>query len=858
MIQPPTQPTVLAFAPGLHEPPDPRGLGGLVAMAEEGERPPPLAAVRVRAAIAGDVCRTEIEQHFTNPLDAALEAVHIFPLPEDGAVVALTLEAGAVTVRAELRERAAAEQAFAAARQAGHRAALLTAERADVHTLRVTNLPPRTDVTVRIVVVERLATVDGRRRWRFPTVIAPRYVPGTPTGPAGPGMLPDTDRVPDAARLQPPLRLAGGTRLDLEVDIAGPITALASSLHAVRIDIGPTAPAGEPASGAPAGGDVDAAGPAGESRRGDGDKAVAASAQGPVPAPAAGHVRVAPSFQATLDRDFILAFSTAEADAATARAWTDGAYTLLNVDPPADRLPPTLPRDAVFVIDVSGSMTGVKIDAARRALSTALHGLAAGDRFRVIAFNDRVQVHGDGFVDYTQTTLDAADAWIRRLSATGGTEMLAPIQAALAGDTPPGRLRTVLFVTDGQVWNDAELVAAVARGRDRAVFFTMGIDTAVNAALLRRLARVGGGTCTLMTPYDDIEAAAAGIESRFGGPVATDVVVDGIAAAALATDVAPRLFTGHPASLLFEGSPPSLRVTARVAGGETGWEVAPTRIDFPLAALWARDRVAALEDQLVVSPEAVEAARAQITRIALAHGIASRFTAFVAVDNSVVQDGERVEIVQPAELPMGWDPSFLEMAGGGAPPVLGAMPGVADVAQWNAAFTGIRMTAMDAGAPEASGALQRLHRRVTRTSQGRAQKPGSEGATDAPMPARAGGGPPGQTDLSGQLARLQGADGGFGADPVRTAAAVVALLLLGHTRRAGIRQRVVAKAAAWLEAVAAADGAARLVLAALAAVESGAEPQAAVAALGAVVDQLEAAGEEGRILARVRAAGPAG
>lgn len=126
------------------------------------------------------------------------------------------------------------------------------------------------------------------------------------------------------------------------------------------------------------------------------------------------------------------------------------------------------------------------------------------------------------------------------------------------------------------------------------------------------------------------------------------------------------------------------------------------------------------------------------------------------------------------------------------------------------------------------------------------------------MPARAGGGPPGQTDLSGQLARLQGADGGFGADPVRTAAAVVALLLLGHTRRAGIRQRVVAKAAAWLEAVAAADGAARLVLAALAAVESGAEPQAAVAALGAVVDQLEAAGEEGRILARVRAAGPAG
>lgn len=823
---------VLVPEPGLHEPPDPRGPGGLVALVSSGEQPLPLTSVRVRAAIVGDRCRTEIDQRFTNSLDATLEAVHIFPLPEDGAVVALSLEAGDVTVRAECRERDAAELAFAAARQAGHRAALLTAERADVHTLRVTNLPPRTDVTVRIVVVERLVTIDGRTRWRFPTVIAPRYLPGAPTGSGGPGVLPDTDRVPDASHLQPPLRLSGGTRLDLAVDIAGPVTSLASSLHAVRVDIDPHG-GGDLAEHA-AGSSVAAA---------HGTTAVGSGAGGRAPA----HVRVAPSFAATLDRDFVLAFSTAEPEVTTTRAWTDGAFTVVTVAPPADRTPPTLPRDAVFVIDVSGSMTGVKIDAARRALSTALHGLVPGDRFQLIAFNNRVQALHAGFVDYTQATLDAADAWIRRLNATGGTEMLPPIHAALAGETPAGRLRTVLFITDGQVWNDAELVSAVAERRNRAVFFTMGIDTAVNAPLLRRLARIGGGTCTLMTPHDDIEGAAAGLESRFGSPVATDVVVEGVAPDALAADVAPRLFAGHPASVLFEGAPAALRVTARTADGEAAWTATPVRVDFPLAALWARDRVAVLEDRWALQPADAESVRSSIVRIALAHGIASRFTAFVAVDNSVVQHGERVEIVQPAELPMGWDPAFLDAAGGAtAAYTPGGLPGMADLAGGAGALTGFRAMSLDAAMPDAGGVSARLRRRPA-------------GDAAKPAPARestpGAGARPDEGDLAGRLARLQGADGSFGGGHVaRSAAALVALVLLGHTRRAGIRQRVVAKVAAWLERAAGADATARAVLGLLVAVESGASPDAATDLLGTLLATIEGASEEGRVLTEVRAA----
>ena len=203
--------TPVSTAEHLCRPNHPAGLGGLIALIEGVETALPLTEVRVRTQIVGDCARTVVEQRFENPYSVPLEVVHQFPLPEDGAVVSLILKAGETVIQGVCQEKQQAEQAFAAAREAGHRAALLVQERADVHTLRVTRIPPNESVRVELIVVERLERVDGRYRWRFPTVIAPRYLPGTAIGHSGSGVLPATDRVPDADRVQPPLRLAGGT-----------------------------------------------------------------------------------------------------------------------------------------------------------------------------------------------------------------------------------------------------------------------------------------------------------------------------------------------------------------------------------------------------------------------------------------------------------------------------------------------------------------------------------------------------------------------------------------------------------------------------------------------------------------------
>ncbi len=728
---------------------DPRGCGGLLGLLDGVERAFPLKEIRVRATWYGEACRTIVEQRFENPFDQPLEAIHLFPLPEDGAVTEVELRAGEIVVRAECRERAEAERTFAQARRDGHLAALVTAERDDVHTLRVTRIPAKTSVTVRIVVVERIAWADGRARWRFPTVIAPRYLPGNEIGQDGVGVLPDTDRAPDASRLSPPIRLSGGTLLDLEVHVVGGARKIASSLHAVQVVME------------------------------DG-------------------VRIAP-LKAQNDRDFVLEVEVPAGVGVGTRACTDGSHTMIIVDPPT--IPQsTMPRDAVFVIDISGSMGGTKLEAAKQALSAALHGLVAGDRFRLIAFDDRVEAESVDFVDYTDRALARADEWINRLQARGGTEMLAPLKEALGGaTTPTGRIRTVLFITDGQVHNDAELCAAVANRRGSPRLFTLGIDTAVNGALLARLARLGGGVCELATPSDDIEQVIARMEARFGGPVADNVRVDG------AARPEPQvLFSGRPLAVFVEGTPPSVVVTGTTNAGPLRQEVVPVRVDAGIGVLWARERVAWLEDRLATKPFEEEAIRPEIVRVATTHGIASRFTAFVAVEHSRTVDGTLVEVVQPVPVPYEWDREFVLQppAPMAAAPVMyragDAVPSqmhLDDMSMMYIAEGGDEeMPQEELSAAPMSPTLRERVFDTLRSVRRNAPSKRAEKKADSPS---ASGGSDSATTL-GDLARLQRADGSFNDDVRETAAALVALVLAGHTRVKGDRRRTVLKAATWL------------------------------------------------------------
>jgi Ca-activated chloride channel family protein len=201
----------------------------------------PLKALEIEARIVGLVAETTLRETFVNAFPEPLEAVYIFPLPPSAAVTQFTMTAQGRRVEGTLMERTAAHEAYREALRDGHRAALAEQDRQDVFTISVGNLPPGEAVTVDLRLASRLPCEDGEVTFRFPLVVAPRYIPGRPLPGErmGGGTAADTDATPDASRITPPVLLPGfpnPVRLSLRVDLDSgefPISDLRASLHSV-------------------------------------------------------------------------------------------------------------------------------------------------------------------------------------------------------------------------------------------------------------------------------------------------------------------------------------------------------------------------------------------------------------------------------------------------------------------------------------------------------------------------------------------------------------------------------------------------------------------------------------------------
>jgi Ca-activated chloride channel family protein len=623
----------------------------------------PLTALKVDVNIEGMAAETTIQQRFRNVFDEPLEATYIFPLPPRAAVTGFRMTVNDLVVEGRIDERGKAREDYDTAIAEGRTASIAEQERADVFTLRVGNIPPKSTALIELILVAPVAIDSLEATYRFPLVVAPRYCPGVAIDgdPVGDGIAADTDLVPDASRISPPVLLPGFT----------------SPVHlGIRVRIAAEAIAAAADGGA---GSLGCTLPAKEDRAADGSLTVT----------------VVPGQR--LDRDFILRFPIAADSVATTTVLVepdagrpiglgkgtpaeaapgDGTFSVVIVPPAQAADVKQVPRDVVFMLDRSGSMGGWKMVAARRAVARMVDSLTADDRVAVMAFDNSVEGCGETphLAAATNRHRWSVLEWLGGIEARGGTELVAAIKAGFrlfepsdCSPSPGGhgvpRDRVFVLVTDCQVGDEDRVIANLVKTVADVKLFVVGIDTAINEGLLTRIADSTGGMAEMVESEDRLDMVMERISQRLATPL-----VSGLAIQSAGLDIIPESIVPAKLPNLVPGVPLVVRgryrgtpnggvcVVGRRPAGDTWRELAgatPASTGCH-GSLWARGRLQHLEDVSATSDSDTELLSRQMVDLSTAFGVLCRFTAIVAIDP---RDPDRTQapqlprrIVQPVEL----------------------------------------------------------------------------------------------------------------------------------------------------------------------------------------------------------------
>lgn len=582
--------------------------------------------------VSGPTARARLSQVFENPTNGWVEGLYVFPLPEESAVYSLKMIVGDRVIVADIKEKQAAREIYEKAKSEGKKAALIEQQRPNIFTNAVANLGPHEKLVIQIEYQQAVRLSDNRFSLRVPLVVAPRYNPENSdpiveTADMQGGWGQQTTKPAhgsDNGAIETPLIMPNEDRINpvtISVNLkAGfPASNIKSLYHPVQID-----------------------------------------QQNELTS------KIILDGKATADRDFVLEWQAAESEMPTVGLFREHVgndnYLLAYITPPRIKSSVNETREIIFVIDNSGSMGGTSIKQAKASLDYALSRLKPTDRFNVIRFDDTLTKFFDDSVPATALNITNARDYVSALEAVGGTEMLPALHAALDDSHQKDGLRQIVFLTDGEISNERQMLDVIASRRDRSRLFMVGIGSAPNTYLMNKASELGRGTFTHIGAVEEVDQRMRELFDKLESPVVTNVKTsfsqEGIS---LTPGLLPDLYRGEPLVLAARTKQVSGTMTVEGTVGSRPWTVTlPLDAASPaegISKIWARRKIDDAEVDMKLGKITELAADTRILSLALEHHLVTRLTSLVAVDQTPSRPANtpltRADI--PLQLPAGWD-----------------------------------------------------------------------------------------------------------------------------------------------------------------------------------------------------------
>ncbi|MCB0666400.1 MAG: VWA domain-containing protein [Saprospiraceae bacterium] len=573
----------------------------------------PLLSTKVKVDIVGPIADVVIEQTYKNNSKDPIEATYVFPASTRAAVYDLKMIIGNRIVQAQIKEKEEARKDYLKAKEEGKRATLLEQYRPNVFQMNVLNIMPGDLIKVVLRYNEFIIPESQEYTYVFPTVVGPRFVSeknrnASESFAANP-YLHQEERSPYI--------------FDIKVDVDLPVAihSISSSSHQLQLNF---------------------------------ENKYKASA------------RLSPQEINGGNRDFILTYSmSGEAIDGGTILYDHGdeQFFLTMIEPPRKgSFSKVLPREFIFVIDVSGSMHGFPLETTKELIKNLIAQLQPTDLFNVLLFAGGNQVLAPHSLPATNANLTKAMSVISRLEGSGSTEIIPAFKEIYSlPKSLPDLSRSIVVITDGYVSVEPEIFDLIGENIDQGNVFALGIGSGVNRYLIEGIAHAGRGEAIIVTKPESARDAAERFRSYIQSPVLTNIEIDfsGLQVYDLIPDRIPDLMAERPIYVFgkYRGTPSgSISITGDMADGKFHKNYPITRKSensnhAALRYLWAREMIREHHDFLKLTAD--ENRISKVTALGLKYNLLTDYTSFIAIDEveKVNTDGSITRIKQPLPLP---------------------------------------------------------------------------------------------------------------------------------------------------------------------------------------------------------------